>query len=146
MVSGGVDGERVEVVGKDRPAGPDPLAGVALQAAAAQPVAPFEVADAPFGAGAIARQSLAGAPRAGLVAAGHEYPLRSERGELVLGHLRPEGTVDGHLARAQTESFELTRGPSEQRVLAGVADRAGGGQHEAASAAAGVGSDLSDLG
>src|SRR3954453_15340597 len=95
MVSGGVDGERVEVVGEDRPAGPGLLAGVALEAAAAEGVAAFEGPDAPLGAGAVARQAFAGAARAGLVAAGHEDPLGRELGELVLGHLRPKRPVDG---------------------------------------------------
>jgi hypothetical protein len=36
--SGGLDGEGVEVVGQDRPAGPDPLALVALEATAPQPI------------------------------------------------------------------------------------------------------------
>src|SRR3954447_12793819 len=145
MVSGGVDGERVEVVGEDRPAGPDPLALVALQPAAAQPVAALEVADAALGTGAEAREALAGAARAGFVAAGHEHPLGRELRELVLGHLRPEGAVDGHLSRLQAEPFELGRCLSKQRVLARVAGRAGGGQDEPAGAAAGVGADLGDL-
>jgi hypothetical protein len=38
----GVDGEGVQVVGQDRPVGPDPLPLVALQPAAPQPVAALE--------------------------------------------------------------------------------------------------------
>ena len=45
-VSAGPDGQRVGVVGEDRPAGPDLLALVAFQAAAVEAVAAFEVADA----------------------------------------------------------------------------------------------------
>ncbi len=52
MVSGAADGEAVKVVGQDAPSGPGPRAGVALEAAASESVAAFEVADAPFGADA----------------------------------------------------------------------------------------------
>ena len=58
----------VEVVGKDRPAAPGLLAGVAGKAAAAQLVAAFEVADAALSAGAVAVQASAGAGRVGLLA------------------------------------------------------------------------------
>ena len=47
-----MDGEGVEVVGQDRPAGPNPLSLVAFEAAAPQPAAAFEVAAAALGAGA----------------------------------------------------------------------------------------------
>src|SRR3954454_18422324 len=77
MVSGGVDGERVEGVGQVRPAGPDPLPVVSLEAAAPEAVAAFEVADPTLGAGAVARQAFAGAARPGLVAAGDEHALGS---------------------------------------------------------------------
>jgi len=52
--SGGLHGEGVQVVGQDRPAGPDPLAFVASQPAASQPIAALEVADAALTAGAVA--------------------------------------------------------------------------------------------
>src|ERR1019366_5317256 len=45
-VSPGPDGERVGVVGQDRPFSPDLLALVAFEAAAVQPVAAFGVAGA----------------------------------------------------------------------------------------------------
>ena len=64
--SGGLDGEGVQVVGQDRPASPDPLALVTPEAAAAQPIAPLEVADAALTAGAVAGQAPAGAARARL--------------------------------------------------------------------------------
>src|SRR3954465_788811 len=146
MVSGGVDGERVEVVGEDRPAGPGLLAGVALEAAAAQAVAAFEVAGAALGAGAVARRAFAGAARAGLVAAGHEDPLGRELGELVLGHLRPQRPRAAPPSWPQAEAVELGRGLGKQGVLAGVADRADGREHVAAGAAAGVGGDPWGLG
>ena len=56
MFSGGSDGQGVEVVGQDAPSGPGLLAVIALQPAAAHAVAAFEVADASFGAGAVALQ------------------------------------------------------------------------------------------
>src|SRR5829696_6557728 len=60
-LSAGVDGQGVQVVGQDRPAGPDSLALVTLQPAAAQVVAALEVADAALAAGAVAGQPPAGA-------------------------------------------------------------------------------------
>ncbi len=54
MFSGGSDGQGVEVVGEDAPSGPGLLAVIAFEAAAVQAVAAFEVADASFGAGAVA--------------------------------------------------------------------------------------------
>src|SRR5829696_9774888 len=72
--SGAVDGEGVEVVGQDRPAGPDPLALVASQAAAPQPIAAFEVADPPLTAGAVAGQAPAGTPGTRLGPARDEHP------------------------------------------------------------------------
>ena len=47
-VSPGPDGKGVEVVGEDRPFSPDLLAFVALQPAAVQSVAAFEVTDPAF--------------------------------------------------------------------------------------------------
>ena len=59
-VSGGPDGQGVEVVGEDRPSGPGLLAFIAFESAAAQAVAAFEVADASFGAGAVAAATVVG--------------------------------------------------------------------------------------
>jgi len=64
MFSGGSDGQGVEVVGQDAPSGPGFLAVIAL-AAAAHAVAAFEVADASFGAGAVALPPALGASGAG---------------------------------------------------------------------------------
>ena len=52
-LSGGLDGEGVEVVGEDSPAGPGSGAVVASEPTSAHPVAAFEVADAAFVAGAV---------------------------------------------------------------------------------------------
>src|SRR6266496_4173729 len=63
-------GVGVGVVGEGRPSVPDLVAFVAFEAAAAQAVAAFEVADASLGAGAVALSSAAGAPGAVFLAAG----------------------------------------------------------------------------
>src|SRR5438270_9043045 len=78
-LSTGSDGERVEVVGEDRPAGPGSHPVVALQARAAQAVAALEVADAPLDTGAVARPTLASPARAGLVTP-RELALRIGQG------------------------------------------------------------------
>ena len=54
------DGEGVKVVGEDRPSGPGLHPVVVLQAAAAQSVAAFEVADPPFAAGPVAGEASLG--------------------------------------------------------------------------------------
>src|SRR4029450_6116243 len=64
-LSAGGDGQGVQVGGQDRPAGPDPLALITLQPAAAQVVAALEVADAALAAGAVAGQPPAGAAGGG---------------------------------------------------------------------------------
>ena len=74
-VSPGPDGERVEVVGEDSPFSPDLPAFVAFEAAAAQPVAAFEVADPAFRAGAVAPQPTLGAFRARFLAAIDEHSV-----------------------------------------------------------------------
>ena len=60
---------RVEVVGENRPAGPDLFALGAAQPAAAEPVAAFQVRDASFDSGAVAAESSSCSFRAGLGAA-----------------------------------------------------------------------------
>jgi hypothetical protein len=69
-LSAGPDVERVEVVGEDRPAGPDRLAVRARRAAAVLPVAAFEVADSSLGSGAVALQAALGASESGCWRAG----------------------------------------------------------------------------
>src|SRR5215218_3116438 len=81
----GEAGVGVEVVGERAPAGPDLLAFVAFEAAAAHAVAALEVADAAFGAGSVALHSALGAARAELLAAGDEDALGCDLGEAVGG-------------------------------------------------------------
>src|SRR3954453_20902604 len=80
MLSGGADGERVEVVGEDRPGGPGVGSSVAFEAAAAQALAAFEVADAAFDADPEAREAAVGASGASGSAAGDEYALGAGEG------------------------------------------------------------------
>src|ERR1041384_5434860 len=93
-VSVGPDGERVGVVGQDRPFSPDLLALVTLEPAAVQPVAALEVADPALGAGPVAPQAPAGAREAGVLAAGDEHALWLERGQCVVGRAGHEATVE----------------------------------------------------
>src|SRR4051794_6438875 len=97
MVSVGPDGECVEVVDEDAPAGVGLLAVMALQAGPAQSVAAFEVADATLDAGAVARLALAGASGAGFVAAGDEHAR--VLGDRVAGRAGLEAAVADQLAR-----------------------------------------------
>jgi hypothetical protein len=140
-----VDGQGVQVVSQDRPAGPDPLALVALQAAAPQPVAAFEVADAPLAAGSVAGQPLAGASGTGLGASGDERRRGCKPSQGLLGRARDEAAVQRDLTRSKAEPVQLSGGLVEQPVLARVARRGGRRQDRATGAAAGVGGDLGDL-
>src|SRR5919106_3353344 len=143
---GGVDGEGVEVVGQDRPAGPDPLALVASQAAAPQPIAALEVADPALAAGAVAGQALAGAAGARLGPPGDERPGGCERGQGLGGRPGHKAAVEGDLTWLQAEAVQFGHGLGQQAVLARVAGCAGRWQQIAAGAAAGVGGDLGELG
>ena len=93
MFSGGSDGQRVEVVGEDAPSAPGLLAVIAFEAAAAHAVAAFVVADASFGAGAVALPPALGASGAGLLAPGDEDPLGIEVFELLAGRANGEAAV-----------------------------------------------------
>src|SRR3954452_1221370 len=106
-VSAGPDGEGVEVVGEDRPLGPDLLPVVALQTAAVQPVAAFEVADAAFCPGSVSLHPPLGASGAGLLAAGDEQSVGRQAGEAAVGRSGHEAAVERDLARAQPEPVEL---------------------------------------
>src|SRR5688572_4677768 len=75
MLSGGPDGERVEVVGQDCPGGPGLRSAVAFEAAALESVAALEVADAALDADPEARQAPVGASGAGGLAAGDEHAI-----------------------------------------------------------------------
>src|SRR5665648_874161 len=92
-VSSGSDGERVSVVGEDRPSGPDLLAFVAFEAGSVQSVAAFEVTDPAFRAGSVALHSSLGAFGAGLLTAGDEHPVRVEVFECLAGRADVEPTV-----------------------------------------------------
>src|SRR4051812_47522555 len=76
MLSGGPDGEGVEVVGQDAPGHPCAGAVVAFEAAALEAVAALEVADAALRADPVTRQAAVAAPGAGALAAGDERPVR----------------------------------------------------------------------
>src|SRR5215216_6701595 len=95
VLSAGVDGQGVQVIGQDRPAGPDPLALVALEAAAAQVVAALEMADAALAAGAVAGQPPAGAAGAGLGPSRDERPGGCQRGQGLGGRAWHEAAIQG---------------------------------------------------
>src|SRR5665213_3126948 len=97
-VSPGSDGERVSVVGQDRPSGPDLLAFVAFEAGSVQAVAAFEVTDPSFGARSVALHSSLGAFGAGLLTAGDEHPLRIEVFERLGCWADVESTIERYLA------------------------------------------------
>src|SRR5665213_3339548 len=106
-VSSGSDGERVSVVGQDRPSGPDLLAFVAFEAGSVHPVAAFEVTDPSFGAGSIALHSSLGAFGAGLLAARDEHPLGREVFERLLGRPDVEAAIERDLFRGDPEPFQF---------------------------------------
>jgi hypothetical protein len=92
-LSRGVDGQGIRVVGQDCPAGPDPLALVTLQLAAAQPIAALEAAEAPLAAGAVVRQPPASAPGTGLGTPSDERARRRQPGKGLLGLARHEPAI-----------------------------------------------------
>src|SRR5919198_2632118 len=100
-ISAGSDGERVEVVGEDGPARPGLLTLIALQAAAPEPVAALEVADAALHPDPVAGEAAAGTPRAGLRAPRDEDPLGRGVGELLGGELVAEAAVERDLGCSQ---------------------------------------------
>jgi hypothetical protein len=98
MLSGGSDGEGVEVVGEDRLSDRGSGSVEASEAAAAQSVATFEVTDAAFGSDAVARQPAVGAFGAGALLAGDVGGGRV--GQVLADGAGLEATVDGDLARS----------------------------------------------
>ena len=78
-------GVGVGVVGEGRPSVPDLVAFVAFEAAAAQAVAAFEVADPSFGAGAVALSAAAGATGAGFLAAGDVHRVGQALSAVLVG-------------------------------------------------------------
>src|SRR4051812_2833085 len=126
MVSADPDGECVEVVGEDAPAGVGLLAVMALQAGPAQSVTAFEVADATLDAGAVARLAFAGASGAGFVAAGDEHAR--VLGDRVACRAGLEAAVADQLARPDREPVELFARVGQQRVLGRVPGRVAAGR------------------
>src|SRR5919201_6389580 len=119
-LSGALDGEGVQVVGQDRPAGPDPLALVTLEAAAPQVVAALEVADAALAAGPVAGQPLAGASGAGLGPPGDERPRRCQACQGLLGRTRHEAAIQRDLTRARPRRFSSAAVCSSRRFSPGL--------------------------
>src|SRR5215207_3018052 len=120
MVSVGSDGERVEVVGEDRPGGPGALAVVAFEAAAVESVAALEVADASFGADSEFRQAPVGALGAGGAAAGDEDAVGA--GQVLVDGAGREAAVEREVARANAERVDLAGGGGQQVRLVGGPD------------------------
>src|SRR5438128_2648732 len=96
-VSPGPDGEGVAVVGEDRPLSPDPLAFVAFQPAAVQPVTALEVADPALGPGSVAPQPPGGALGSWLLAASDEHLLGRQVLERGVGRAGHEATIERDL-------------------------------------------------
>ena len=103
MVSAGSDGEGVKVVGGDRPGVPGAHPVLAFESGSVESVFAFEVADAAFGAGSVAREAPLCSPRSGLLAPGDEHTLWGEAGERLLDLTALEAAVECDLARAQAE-------------------------------------------
>src|SRR5215213_832811 len=145
-VSRGPDGERVGVVGQDGPLSPDLLALVALQPAAVDAVAAFEVADPSFGAGSVALQPASGASGPGLLAARDEHAVGFERLERLVGRAGHEAAVERDLPRSDPKPLELGDGRRQERMLARVADLRGRGQDQAPRSTSGVLGHFRELG
>ena len=139
------DGERVSVVGEDRPSGPDLLAFVAFQAGSVQAVAAFEVTDPSFGTGSVALQPSLGAFGAGLLAAGDEHPIGRKVFDGRGRRANVEAAIESDLFRGDPEPLQFRDGRGQERVLARVPDRGCGRHDQPASATLGVLRDLRDL-
>jgi hypothetical protein len=141
----GSDGEGVEVVGEDRPRGPDLHPVIALEPGAAHAVAAFEMADAALDPGAVARSAFAGAARAWLVAAGELDLVVGQVGERMFGRAGEEAAVGHDLARADPGAVQFGGGLGQRLVLGRVPGRVAGGEDEPARSLAGVLGHLADL-
>ena len=109
----GSDGEGVEIVGEDRPSGPDPHSVIAFESGAPQPVAAFEVTDAALDPGPVARAAFAGLAAAGFVAAGDLDPVVGEVWERLAGGA---GVGAGErLTPLRRLRFDPTRGCGRRR-------------------------------
>jgi hypothetical protein len=93
----GSDGEGVEVVGKDRPSGPDLHSVMSFEPGSEYPVAAFEVTDPPLDPSAVPRAAFAGASAAGFVTAGYLDLLVAQGGEGVFGRPGLKATVGDDL-------------------------------------------------
>jgi hypothetical protein len=146
MLSGGADGERVEVVGEDAPGGPGAGSVVAFEAAAAQAVAAFEVAaaqavaafevaDAALGADPELRQAPVGLARPGRLSAGDEQSIGWRQG---LGdRAGRETAVKRDFSGPDAQFVEPGAGCGQQVRLVGRPDLRGDREDEAAGAAPG---------
>lgn len=122
MVSDAPDGEGVKVVCEDCPSGPGLHPRVALQSAAAQPVAALEVADATLRARAVTPQAPLGPPRTGLLAASDEGALGLEVQKRPAGGIGLEPAIECDLARTQAQPIEFFDARRQQIALLGVAN------------------------
>jgi hypothetical protein len=145
-VSAGSDGERVEVVGEDRPPGPDLHSVIAFQSGSAQPVAAFEVTDPALDPGAVAGSAFAGPAAAGFVSAGDLDLLGGQVGERVFGGAGHEPAVGDDLPRPDPSAVELGGGLRQELVLGRIPELVPGWEDQPARAFAGVLGDLADLG
>src|SRR6185437_4544830 len=109
-VSPGPDGEGVEVVGQDRPSGPDPQSVISLQSGAPQSVSAFEMTDPALDPGAVAGSAFAGASAAGFVAAGDVDLVAAQVGERFAGQARLKAAIGDDLPRPDPSTLELGRG------------------------------------
>src|SRR2546426_1168642 len=81
VLRSGVRPVRLDLVGEQRPASPGALARAAVQAAAPEPVAAFQLREPALGADAVAAEPPLRPRRAGRGTPGAVHPLRGERGE-----------------------------------------------------------------
>jgi hypothetical protein len=144
-VSLGSDGERVSVVGQERPSGPDLPALVAFETRSVQAVATFEVTDPAYAAGPVALQPSLSACAGGLLAAGDEHPLRVHGVERVVGRAEVEPAIQRNLLDRDPHARELGDGVGQQRVLRGVPQPGCRGDDQPGGTGAGVLGDLRDL-
>ena len=112
MLSGGPDGEGVEVVGQDRPSDRRSGSVEASESSAAHAVAAFEVTDAAFGADAVARQAPVAVFGGCALAAGDEDLGRV--GQLLGDGAGRKAAVERDVARVQVGSSQLCDGVGQQ--------------------------------
>src|SRR3954452_13370791 len=143
VASGGPEGERVEVVGEDRPGGPGAGAGVAFEAGSVEAVASLEVTDAAFGADAELGQPAVGLAAVGGVAAADEQSVGF--GQVLADGAGCEAAVECDLTWPQVELAESLAGGGQQLGLVERTDAGAGRQDQAAGAAARVLAELGEL-